>query len=186
MNYKDLQTSLYKNVIGSSVKTQTSCYDHVITESDDGAIFIDNVPTLFENVEQARLYIKESKVQDQVQKEIQQDLYSEISDNKIMNIIREHHTDVKVTDTLIESYVELATSKVFNTDPVSYSIRKINKLDTLVENKLDFKLNDGTSIVISEDLYQRINNIFGHHEDVIKYMRESADHFLNVVDQIEE
>lgn len=186
MNYKKLQTFLHAPVVESDIKKQTYCYGHAISETVDGVILIDRKPTLFKTTEHAREYIKQDRIQESIQKEIQQEMYEEISDNKIVGIIREHYQDVKITDTLIESYVQLASSKLFNIDPVSHDIRKINKLDNLVENRLDFKLNDGSSIIISEHTYQRINNIFGDHEDVIKYMRESVENFLNVVDQIED
>lgn len=186
MNYKKLQTFLHTSAVESDIKNQTYCYGHTISETIDGVILINRKPTLFETVDQARNYIKESRVQDIIQKEIQQEMYEDLSDNKVVNIIRSHYEDVKITDTLIESYIQLASSKVFNTDPVSFDIRKTNRLDNIVEDRLDFKLNDGTPIVISEELYYRINNIFGQHEDVIKYMRESAENFLSVVDQIED
>ena len=195
MNYKKLQSSLYEKLTGTGIARQVTCYEHVISEGDDGVILIDKQPTLFHTLEEAKRHIVETKIQQSVLNELQEEMYQDLPDNKIASIIRKYHSDVKVTDTLIESYVQLTASKAFNVDPVSLEIKKTNNLDTLIEGRLDFTLiegrldftlNDGTSVVVSEDLYNRINNIFGQHEDVIKYMRESVENFLSVVDQIED
>jgi hypothetical protein len=186
MNYKKLQSSLYEKLTGTGISRRVTCYEHVISEGDDGVVLIDKQPTLFHSIEEAKQHITESRIQRSVLNDLQEEMYQDLPDSKIASIIRKHHTDVKVTDTLIESYIQLAASKAFNADPVSLEIRKINNLDTLIEGRFDFTLNDGTSVVVSEDLYNRINNIFGQHEDVIKYMRESVENFLNVVDQIED
>ena len=106
-----------------------------------------------------------------------------MSDNIVANIITKHH-NVRVTDTLVESYVELASSKLFTTDPVAHDIRRFNKLDSLVEGHFDYVLDDGSTVVITEETQQRINKVFGHHQDVIEYMRESQDNFLDVLDQL--
>lgn len=186
MNYKKLQSSLYEKLTGTGIARQVTCYEHVISEGDDGVILIDKQPTLFHTLQEAKRHIVETKIQQSVLNELQEEMYQDLPDNKIASIIRKYHSDVKVTDTLIESYVQLTASKAFNVDPVSLEIKKTNNLDTLIEGRLDFTLNDGTSVVVSEDLYNRINNIFGQHEDVIKYMRESVENFLSVVDQIED
>jgi hypothetical protein len=186
MNYKQLQSSLCEKLVGAAINTQVSCYGHTISEGDGGVVLIDRQPTLFHSIDEAKRYIVETRVQQSVLNELHEEIYQDIPDNKIASIIRKYHSDVKITDTLIESYVQLTTSKVFNVDPVSLEIKKTNNLDTLIEGRFDFKLNDGTSIVITEELYNRINNIFGQHEDVIKYMRESAENFLSVVDRVED
>ena len=69
-----------------------------------------------------------------IEQEVTNEIYESISENKIAEIIKEYY-NIKVTDTLIESYVELASSNLFNVDPVVYEIRKLNKVDTVIENQ---------------------------------------------------
>lgn len=185
MNFRQFQNTVYHKVLGSDVNRQTQSYGHVITESVDGRVFVDNSETLFSSLEEAIESFKQQKVQEDIQQEIQNELYEEMSDIIVADIIKKHH-DVKVTDTLIESYVELASSKLFTTDPVAQDIRKYNKLDQMIEGRLDYKLNDGTVIIITESTQQRINNVFDQHQDIIEYMRESKENFLDVLNQIEE
>lgn len=186
MNYKQFRTSLYATVTGSDVVNQTSCFGKTICETADGEIFVDGARTEHSSLEEASDSIRHERLQEDIQREIQQELYEEMSDNKIADIIKTHHENIRITDTLIESYVELASSKLFTTDKVAQDIRKLNKLDRVVENRVDFKLEDGTVVVITEETQNKINKIFGHHSDVVAYMRQSIDNFLDVVNQLEE
>jgi hypothetical protein len=56
----------------------------------------------------------------------------------------------------------------------------------LIEGRIDYKLNDGTVVVITDGVQQRINNVFAQHQDVVEYMRESKENFLNVLNLLEE
>ena len=117
--------------------------------------------------------------------EVTKEIYEEIPNNKIAKIIKEHH-DVKVTDTLIKSYIELASSNIFSVDPVICELRKINKLDTLVEGKLNYTLDDGSVIAINEATQEYLNKLLQNQNEIIDYMRESKENFLSVLKQIGE
>lgn len=117
--------------------------------------------------------------------EVTKEIYEEIPNIKIVQIIKEHH-DVKVTDTLIETYIELASSNIFSVDPVICELRKINKLDTLVEGKLNYTLNDGSVIAINESTQDYLNNLLCNQNEIIEYMRESKQNFLYVLERIGE
>jgi hypothetical protein len=117
--------------------------------------------------------------------EVTKEIYEEIPNNKIAEIIKEYH-DVKVTDTLIESYIELASSNIFSVDPVICELRKINKLDTLVEGKLNYTLDDGSVIAINEATQEYLNKLLQNQNEIIEYMRESKENFLSVIKQIGE
>lgn len=185
MRFSQFQRSVYGALVGSDVNDQTHVHNHHICETVEGQVFVDGVLTQYSSLEEAKSQIKQQKIQEDIQREIQQELYEEMSYNKIADIIRKHH-NVKVTDTLVESYVELASSKHFTTDVVAQEIRTCNKLDRIVEGKVDYKLDDGTVVAINESTQALINNVFGKHPDVINYMRQSVDNFLAVVDQLEE
>lgn len=149
-------------------------------------MLVDRAETLFSSIDEAISHIKQHIIQEDIQKEIQQDVYEDMPDVTVADIIKEHHDGVRITDTLIESYVELASSKLFTTDPVAQDIRKLNKLDCVVEGRVDYVLNDGSKIIITEGAQEKINKLFRQHPDVVEYMRESVDNFLSVFDQIEE
>ena len=117
--------------------------------------------------------------------EVTKEIYEEIPNNKIAEIIKEYH-DVKVTDTLIETYIELASSNIFSVDPVICELRKINKLDTLVEGKLNYTLDDGSVIAINEATQEYLNKLLQNQNEIIEYMRESKQNFLHVLERIGE
>ena len=168
---------------GSGIKSHLYSYGHLIEQSED-AILIDGISTDFTTLEEARQYIKQTNLAEHLEEEIAKELYSEISETKIAGIIKEHH-DIKVTDTIIESYISLASSKIFTLDPVVENIRVLNKFDKLIEGKLDFELDDGSIVAINESTFNEINNILNEHNDVIEYMRKSKENFINVVEQLE-
>ena len=122
-----------------------------------------------------------SSLEEQAKKE----LYEELSDKTIANIIKEHH-DIKVTDTLVESYKQLASSTIFSVDPVVHQIRSLNKLDRLVENKLHYVLKDESIVAIDTRTQDKLNNLLQNQTEVIEYMRESKDNFLYVLEKLEE
>ena len=171
---------------GFEIEDQTVCYGNLVQQTTEGVVLVNRKETLYGSLEEAVDSIKHNKIQEDIQRQIQQEVYEEMSNTKIAEIIKAHHKDVRVTDTLIESFVELASSKIFTTDPVAQQIRHHNKLDRLVEGRVDFVLSDGTTVVISEETQQKLNTIFGQHPDVVEYMRENSKNFLSVLDQIEE
>lgn len=120
-----------------------------------------------------------------VMEEVVKEAYEEIPATKVAEIIKEHH-DVKVTDTLIESYVELASSNIFSVDPVICELRKYNKLDRLIEGKLNYTLNDGNVIAINEATQDYLNKLLQNQTEIIEYMRESKNNFMYVLSKIEE
>lgn len=178
MYYKQFTKSI------SGADTTIRTYGHLIQSIDD-TIFVDKEQTDFASLEEARKYIKNKHCSEAIETEIIENQYEEISENRIANIIKEHY-DIKVTDTLIESYLELASSKIFTVDPVVQEIRKLNKLDSLIENKVHYELQDGSIVAIDEQTQEQLNNLLANHKDVVEYMRESKDNFFNVVNKIKE
>lgn len=117
--------------------------------------------------------------------EIIKESYEDIEDGRIATIIREHH-DIKVTNTLIESYRELAASKIFTVDPIVQEIRKLNKLDSIIENKIHYTLNDNSVVAINEGTQEVLNKLLSKDKQVIEYMRESKSNFFYVLKKIKE
>ena len=185
MKFKELHNKVNSQVAGSNVQSQLSYYGRSIMETTDGKVFVDHQSTNYGSLDEARQEIKRQMVYEEIQQELQQELYTEISHTKVANIIRKTYEDVRVTDTLVESYIELASSKLFTADPIAQEIRKFNNFDHLLEGHVDYKLDDGTTVIISEETQRIINNTFGQHTDVVQYMRESRENFLSVLNQLE-
>jgi len=174
-----------KYLKGSDVVESVRTYGHAIDLYKDGTVTINGECTDFDSLEEARKYIKNKTISEKLETQISNEVYEEISDDRIAHIIKEHH-NVKVTDTLIESYIDLASSKIFTVDPVVYEIRKLNKLDVVVEGKVHYELNDGSVVAIDSTTQETLNKLLTNQKEIVEYMRESKDNFISVVQQIKE
>lgn len=185
MHFKQFKKSLLSKVYGNVVET-FSAYNHTVVINEQNELFLNGskVEEDFTSLEEARTYIRNILKSEKLAEEIKRDLYEEIDTSKIASIIKKYKTVNKVTDTLVESYIDLASSKLFTLDPVVIEMRKLNRLSNIIENKFDFKLEDGSVIAVSEETLERINNVIGGHNDIVKHMRQSKSNFYSVVKQL--
>lgn len=174
-----------KSLRRSDIVDDARAFGHHIELNQEGVVSIDGDASQCKTLDEARKYIKSKIFSEKLEAQISNDMYEEISENRIAQIIKEHHK-IKVTDTLIESYIALASSKIFTVDPVVYDIRRMNKLDVVVENKIHYELNDGSIVAIDLATQDALNNLLQKQSDVVDYMRESKDIFLYVVEQLKE
>jgi hypothetical protein len=181
MKYYELKSSLRKSNIVESVRS----YLQLIELTEEGKILINGLNTEFKTIEEARKHIKQEYISHKLEEQVSKESYEELSDDKVASIIKEYH-DIKVTDTLIETYIQLASSNMFSVDSVVLEIRKLNKLDRLIENKLHYVLNDESIVAINPQTQDRLNNLFGDQKEIVEYMKESKDNFFYVVNKIKE
>lgn len=181
MNYSDFTKSFRKAGIVESIRS----YRQLIEKTEEGKYFINGEETEFKSLEEAKQYIKQEYISHQLEEEVSKDLYEELSHNTVAGIIKEHH-NIKVTDTLIENYIQLASSNMFSVDPVVHGIRSLNKLDRLIEGKLHYVLNDDSIVTIDEGTQTILNKLLQNQTEIIEYMRESKDNFFHVLSKIEE
>jgi len=174
------RTGNYGNVV-----TVSSHYGHQILENDKSDYYVDGVllESKLDNLEEVKRYIEleESASETKIK------IYETISDTIIAKIIKKYNEDIKVTTTLVESYMSLASSKVFTVDPVLLEMRSSYKTAHIIEHKLDFKLNDGKQIAIGEDTVNKIANVLNKSKDkeeILNYMRQNIDNFTSVVKQL--
>jgi hypothetical protein len=175
--------SFLKALTGTTARVRS--YGHLIEQTEAGKILVDGEKTSFVSLEEARHHVKNTHFNAIIEEAVKTELYEDIPSNKIVEIIKEYH-DVRVTDTLIESYIEFASSKQFTLDPVVREIRELNKLDKIVEGKIDYKLEDGTIIAINESTQDKLIELFQDQQEIIEHMRESKDNFISVLEQIGE
>ena len=179
MNFKEFTKQVKENVCGIQIQEESECCGHKILLSTTGRVFVDFKLTDLTSIEEAKTYIKQIKLEEEIVK----DLYQEIPHVKIAKLIHEYHS-IKVTDTLIESYLKLASSKTFSIDQVIHEIRKFNSIDSLLENKIDYELEDGSIVVISEETQQNLTSILEDKYQLVEYMRESKDNFMHVLREL--
>lgn len=185
MHFKQFSRKISSDITGVDIARQEYCNGHLIEMTVKQVVLIDKEKTSFANLEEARQYIRQKYYTKNIEEQIKTEIYEDISENKIANIIKEHH-DIKITDTLIESYIDFASSKQFTVDPAVQDIRNLNKLDKLIEGKIDYKLEDGTIIAINEDTQERLRALFSNQQEIIEHMRQSKDNFISVLKQIGE
>lgn len=180
MYYNQFLKSISKDGVQESVRS----YNNLIEKVKE-CILINGEETEFNTIEEARAYIKNKHYSETLQQELSKELYENIPDIHVANIIKEHH-NVKVTDTLIESYVNLASSKIFTVDPVVQEIRSLNKLDHLIDGKIHYELTDGSIVAINESTQETLNSVLANQQEIIEYMRESRENFLDILEEIGE
>ena len=89
------------------------------------------------------------------------------------------HSDVEITDKLIEEYINKASTTDFNIDPIltEIKLRSINEF----RNKLDYVLKDGTKIAISEKNQILLNSLLKGKDEIVSYMSENKQNFMEVL-----
>lgn len=155
--------------------------DRVAIDNDLSVYVNDKKTTLvLKSLEEARedivSYIKNSK--------LIEDIDNTIPEEKIATLIRKYHEVNKITDTLVESYIELASSNIFTIDPVITEIKR--QTASNFNNKLEYTLNDGSIVAIDEDTQNDLNMLLKNKYEIIDYMRESKDNFMHVIRTLKE
>jgi len=118
-----------------------------------------------------------------INEEINIDNYQYIIEHLLPTIIKKHSNSI-ITEQLIKEYSNKVFNKEFSGDRVLFEIRKLNKLDNILPNKLDYILEDNSRIVINYETQELINNILGNHKDIIDYMQKNSNNFSKTINQI--
>jgi hypothetical protein len=185
MYFKKFANKVKGSVLQKQIVEQSSAFNIPLYLTEEGKVFIGNIETEFKTLDEARLYLRQQNKLQYIEQEVSKNIYEEVLENKIASIIKEEH-NIKVTDNILEHYIELASSKVFTIDPTVQSIRRLNKHDAIFENKIDYVLADGSKVVIDKGTQEYLNNILKDQKEVLDYMRESKENFLHVVDLLTE
>ncbi len=115
---------------------------------------------------------------------IKEDIFRATPHHLIAEIIANNYHDARVTDKLIESYIDLALTKQFTTDKTIREIRKLNAFDKTFDGKLSFVLDDSSQVVISNETYDKVCESINNIES-IQFMRKNKENFLNCIDIIQ-
>lgn len=115
--------------------------------------------------------------------EIIAESYLELDDSTIAAIIREFH-DIRVTNTIMEQYINLAIDNVFSIDPVVSKLREMNGLDTIIDGRIHYKLDDDSIVAISTETLLQLNSILENKLSAVEYMRRDSNSFLYMLEAI--
>ncbi len=185
MYFKQFANKLKSSVLQKKIVEQSSAFNIPLYLTEEGKVFISDVETEFKTLDEARSYLRQQNKLQYIEQEVSKDIYEEVLENKIASIIKEEH-NIKVTDNILEHYIDLASSKVFTVDSTVQAIRKLNKHDCIFEDKIDYVLADGSKVVIDLHTQEYLNNILKDQTEVLDYMRENKENFLQVIDLLTE
>lgn len=132
-----------------------------------------DVKNLEEAIKEAKSYIDNSLILEEVD--------TTIPEEKIISLIKKHNITEKITDTLVETYLELASSNLFSIDPVMLEIKE--KTSSL-PGKIEHKLNDGNVVAISEETQNLLNTLLDDKYQIVEYMRESKENFMRIIKEV--
>jgi len=176
------------NKFKSNVLAENNFLDSFVYQGDrvavhnDLTVYVNDKKTnlVLKSLEEARedivSYIKNSKLID--------DIDNIIPEEKIATLIRKYHEINKITDTLVESYIELASSNIFSIDPVITEIKRQSA--SSFNNKLEYTLDDGNVVAIDENTQSHLNILLKNKYEIIDYMRECKYNFMHVIKQLGE
>lgn len=175
--FSELRNQLFESL---GVLDSYICYDKKVRIGKDLSIMIEGhkIESEVEDLEEARLYA----IRYIENQKLLEDINTTVPEEKVAKYIKQYHNVDKITDTLVESYIELASSNLFTVDPVVTAIKEREAVT--FSGKLEYKLNDGTVVAINEDTQQSLNNLLQNHNDIVEYMRESKDNFMRVLREL--
>lgn len=179
MKYYQFSRQLKQALSGTEVRESLWYFGTPIDKTYDNTILIDNKETGFKSLSEAKDYIKYNRQVQETIKQLSEQVYTE-NKLKIADIIKEEH-GIKVTNNIIDQYIKIASDKSFSNDPVISRLREMNHYDSIIENKLHYVLEDGSTIAINIETQEVINNLLEHKSDVIEFMNKSSDNFLSIL-----
>ena len=171
-NFSKLRSKLNEQL---GIADRFICDDSVVVISKDLQISVDeeyigDAKSLEEARTYARSYIANKNIVEDIKL---------IPEEKVVTLIKKHHNIEKVTDTLVESYIELASSNIFSIDPVVTDLKERSNSNFV--GKLEYTLNDGNTVAINEDTQLVLNSLLKDKYNVVEYMRESKTNFMRII-----
>lgn len=116
-------------------------------------------------------------------KKIVEGISSLIPEERVVALIKKHHDIDKITNNLVESYVELISSNIFSIDPV---VTEIKQNSVELAGKFQYVLEDDSIVAINEDTQKRLSTLLEDKYQIVEYMRKSKNNFMHVVKELKE
>jgi len=152
-------------------------YGHDVSITEDLNIYINgiHIESNVSTLEEARQYAKQTIKNI----DLLENIDTTIPKEKVASYIREYHDIEKITDKLIDSYIELASSNVFTIDPVVTAIKESRTSE--FKGKLQYTLNDNSIVAIDESTQEYLNSLLQDKNEIVEYMRESKSNFMKII-----
>lgn len=175
-------SSFKKQVLEQSGLVESfSCYGNDVGITKELEVIINGVTvTTVNTLEEARDYAKKY-IQDT---KLLENIDTTIPEEKVAQFIRQYHDIEKITDTLVESYIELASSNMFTVDPVVTAIKESKTAE--FTGKLQYTLNDGSVVAIDESTQEMLNSLLANKNEIVEYMRENKNNFVRIIKELGE
>lgn len=186
MNYKQFHETINYKLTGVKLSPGVLYRGSLIQQSPGGDVYVDQQKVAAGTISEAKQAIDQQVVVENIRKQLREQEYDTNLISTVAGIVASHKPGIKITDTLIERYIHTATTKQLSADPVVLEVRQKNVFDNVLDGYLDFILEDGSTVIVSDQTCATINNVFGKHADVIAFMAESKDNFLDVVNQLKD
>lgn len=116
-------------------------------------------------------------------KKIVENISSLIPEEKVVALIKKYHNIDKITNNLVESYVELVSSNIFSIDPVVTEIKQ-NSIE--LAGKFQYVLEDNSIVAINEYTQKRLSTLLEDKYQIVEYMRKSKDNFMHAIKELKE
>lgn len=117
--------------------------------------------------------------------QIKEDIFRATPKHLIADIVASNYPDARITDKLIESYIDLALTRQFTIDKTIREIRELNSFDAEFEDKIVFVLEDSSKVLISNEMYNKVCESI-NNKNAIEFMRKNTENFLNCIDILQE
>jgi len=117
---------------------------------------------------------------------IREEMVDLIPEATLISVVKKHYPDIKITQNLLEKYRTKTKARSLNPDKVVQELRKMNPADCVFEGHVEYQLQTGQVVVISEEMDGRLNKLLSEHPIVHAYMNESVSNFMDVVNELEE
>lgn len=148
----------------------------VISENFSISIDDESLEIQLNDLEEAREYAK-SYIANSI---TLKDIDAVIPEEKIVNLISKYH-NIKITDKIVESYLDLASSNLFTIDPV---LVEIKQKSSSIPGKIEHNLDDGSVVAIDEDTQTKLNTLLEDKYQIVEYMRESKENFMRIIKEV--
>lgn len=157
------------------------CYGKKVVINENNLVTVDGdeLAVEFNSLDEAREYVADY-IRDTL--EVESIETKVIPEAYIASLISKHHNITRITDTLIETYTELASSNSFSADPVILEM-KMSSVG-ISHNKLEWKLEDGSTVAVDASTQEHLNTLLKDKQEVVRHMRESKDNFLKIVREV--
>ena len=159
----------------TGVLERTMSHGHLVVIDEDFTVIVDDekiaeCDSLIEAKEYAKTFVANLKLVENLQ--------NQPPVERVIELIREHHGESKITDSLVNEYISLHEDNAFTIDPVLLEMKTSSQN---LSDKLEFTLKDGNVVAISEETISNLSAVIQDKYQIVEYMQKSKENFMHVL-----